>query len=72
MEAGRFVFIPKKQDGTNNVNDDQLIEMVKVIEDKKQKEVFRWVKEKQKDMYIKIEGQYRNCKFDFPDWLKTN
>jgi hypothetical protein len=31
MEAGRFVFIPKKQDGTNNVNDDQLIEMVKAI-----------------------------------------
>jgi peptidyl-prolyl cis-trans isomerase SurA len=55
---------------TMNMKDDyqQIQEMA--LNHKKQTEVERWVKEKQNDIYIKIEGDKRNCKFDFPGWLK--
>jgi peptidyl-prolyl cis-trans isomerase SurA len=57
---------------TLNMKDDYQLIQDMAMDDKKQKEVLRWVRDKQKDMYIKIEGQFRNCTFDFPDWLKTD
>jgi peptidyl-prolyl cis-trans isomerase SurA len=55
---------------TVNMKDDYQMIQDMALDDKKQKEVMRWVGEKQKDTYIKIEGIYKNCKFNFPGWVK--
>jgi len=55
---------------TLNMKDDYQLIQDMALRDKKDKEIKRWTREKQADTYIKIEGSYRNCKFDFPGWLK--
>jgi len=55
---------------TLNMKDDYQLIQDMALSDKKEKEVKRWVNEKQIDTYIKIDGSYKNCKFDFPGWLK--
>jgi len=42
-----------------------------IVSSKKNKEMLeKWIKEKQKEMYIYIEPSYRNCKFNYPGWIK--
>jgi peptidyl-prolyl cis-trans isomerase SurA len=55
---------------TVNMKDDYQMIQDMALNDKKQKEVSYWVKEKQKETYIKIEGLHRDCHFDFPGWIK--
>ncbi|KGN75018.1 peptidylprolyl isomerase [Porphyromonas macacae] len=39
------------------------------LADKREKVLDEWVREKQKDTYIFINEQYRNCDFKYPDWV---
>ena len=55
---------------TVNMQDDYQMIQDMALESKKQTEIKRWVEEKQKETYIKIEGNFKNCKFDFNGWIK--
>jgi peptidyl-prolyl cis-trans isomerase SurA len=55
---------------TLNMKDDYQLIQDMALNDKKDKEIKRWVREKQSEIFIKIEGMYKKCKFDFPGWLK--
>jgi peptidyl-prolyl cis-trans isomerase SurA len=35
-----------------------------------QEEFEKWIVEKQKETYIYIAPEYRDCSFDFPQWIK--
>lgn len=47
--------------------DYQLIKEM-ALADKKQQVIDQWIMEKKKEVFIKISGEYRNCKFKY-DWL---
>jgi len=55
---------------TVNLKDDYQMVQNMALQQKKQDEMNKWVKEKLKDMYIKIEGTYKNCTFNFAGWNK--
>ena len=29
-----------------------------------------WIREKQKDIYVRIDPKWRNCEFQYPGWIK--
>ena len=37
---------------------------------KNQEYIENWIKEKQKETYIQISPEYKNCKFHYPGWIK--
>jgi peptidyl-prolyl cis-trans isomerase SurA len=38
---------------------------------KKNAEVLdQWIKEKQKQIYVRIDEKWRNCNFQYPGWVK--
>ena len=40
-------------------------------QEKKNYEVLQsWIKEKQKEVYVKIDPKWRNCSFQYPGWIK--
>jgi peptidyl-prolyl cis-trans isomerase SurA len=55
---------------TLNMKDDYQLIQDMALSDKKEKEIKRWVEEKQSEIFIKIEGMYKKCTFNFPGWLK--
>jgi len=42
------------------------------LEKKKEKEVSRWILEKQKTTYIKIDKSYHDCNYKYKGWLATD
>ncbi|MGM0376590.1 MAG: foldase protein PrsA [Bacteroidota bacterium] len=53
----------------NMVDDYQTIK--KMLEERKRQETFReWVKTKQKETYISISDNWKDCDFDFKGWVK--
>lgn len=49
--------------------DFQILKAV-VEENKKEKVVLDWVKEKQRTTYIRINPDWRDCEFQYPGWIK--
>jgi len=49
--------------------DYQLIQDI-CLADKKQKYIDSWIKKKQKNTYIRLEDDYKNCSFKHPGWVK--
>ncbi|MCR4920434.1 MAG: peptidylprolyl isomerase [Bacteroidaceae bacterium] len=41
-----------------------------VLERKKQEVILDWIKEKQKNTYIRINEDWSNCEFQYPGWIK--
>ena len=37
---------------------------------KNQEYIENWIKEKQKETYIQIAPEYKNCQFHYPGWIK--
>ena len=47
------------------------MEIKKAFQEQKNKEVLEaWIKEKQKDIYVRIDEKWRNCTFQYPGWIK--
>ncbi len=55
---------------TVNIKDDYQMIQDMALNQKKQDEMNKWVKEKLKDTYVRIEGDYKNCSFNFNGWNK--
>jgi peptidyl-prolyl cis-trans isomerase SurA len=53
-----------------NLSDDY--QLLKTIYENKQKEeiLHNWITKKQKETYIHIDPKWRNCKFQYPGWVK--
>ena len=49
--------------------DFQLIKEL-ALQDKKQKEIDKWIVEHQKSTYIRISPDYQQCDFKYPGWIK--
>lgn len=53
----------------NMVDDYQIIK--RMLENKKQEKTFNdWIRRKQRETYISISGEWRNCDFEFDGWIK--
>jgi len=53
----------------NMVDDYQIIK--RMLENKKREETFNdWIRRKQRETYISISGEWRNCDFEFDGWIK--
>jgi peptidyl-prolyl cis-trans isomerase SurA len=50
-------------------SDYQLIQDL-CLGDKRRKYIDLWIKRKQKKTYIRLEDDYKSCKFKHPDWVK--
>lgn len=47
------------------------MEIKTAFQEQKNKEVLEaWIKEKQKDIYVRIDEKWRNCTFQYPGWIK--
>ncbi len=47
------------------------MEIKTAYQERKNKEVLEaWIKEKQKDIYVRIDEKWRNCSFQYPGWVK--
>ena len=41
------------------------------FQEKKNQEVLeKWIREKQKEIYVKIDEKWRSCSFQYPGWIK--
>jgi peptidyl-prolyl cis-trans isomerase SurA len=53
----------------NIVDDYQTIKLM--LENEKREDTFKdWIEEKQKETYISISGDWRDCSFEFEGWMK--
>ena len=74
-EKGKTVYkiIYKKSESkahTINLNDDYQQVQDMALANKKQKVIAEWVAKRQKETYMRIDDEYKKCKFDFPNWIK--
>ena len=43
----------------------------KVVEEKKSEEIVKeWIREKQRNTYVRINEDWRGCDFLYPGWIK--
>lgn len=55
-----------------NVSDDYQT-LRKIVEEKKQDEILRkWLQNKIKDTYVRIDDNWKNCDFQYSGWIKDN
>lgn len=53
-----------------NMTDDFVL-MKNIYQQKKSADKLNdWIREKQKDIYVRIDPKWRNCKFQYPGWIK--
>lgn len=70
-DSYKIIFLKNKTKAhTVNMKDDYQMIQDMALNKKKQDEINRWVTEKQKETFIKIEGKYKNCKFESSGWIK--
>lgn len=55
---------------TVNMNDDYQLIQDMALNNKKQEAMDKWLVEKQKTTYIKLEDDFKDCKFNYPGWIK--
>ncbi|MBO4839546.1 MAG: peptidylprolyl isomerase [Bacteroidaceae bacterium] len=53
-----------------SISEDFQILKARVEEDKKEKVITDWIKEKQRTTYIRINPDWRDCEFQYPGWIK--
>ena len=53
-----------------NMAEDFQILKTTVEEEKKQKVILEWIKDKQRTTYIRINPDWRDCDFQYPGWIK--
>lgn len=53
-----------------NINDDYQFLREKALQAKKMKIVDEWIEKKQRETYIKIKENYRDCEFNYTGWLR--
>lgn len=53
----------------NVVEDYQVIKDI-VTERKRSQEIDRWIRDKQKETFVKISPDYQQCQFNYPGWIK--
>ena len=53
----------------NATEDYQLLKNV-VLNERKMEKVNKWILEKQKHTFTRINSDWRNCKFEYPNWIK--
>lgn len=53
-----------------NLEEDWTIFEAMVLKEKKQKEMVKWVQEKQKNTYISIDDEYKDANFHYDGWIK--
>lgn len=65
------VKLKKRIDGhrANTTEDFQLLKSV-VENKRKMEKVNKWIVEKQKKTYVRINPEWRNCQFEYPNWVK--
>ena len=67
----RIIYLKSKTKAHKvNMKDDYQMIQGMAENDKKQKVINEWVKEIQEKTFIKIEDDFKKCKFNFPGWLK--
>ncbi|MBN2757217.1 MAG: peptidylprolyl isomerase [Bacteroidales bacterium] len=67
----KIIYLKSKSEShTVNMKDDYQLIQDMAEADKKEKKIAEWVKETQKETYIKLEDDYKNCEFNFPGWIK--
>jgi len=74
-EKGKTVYkiIYKKSEikaHTINLDDDYQQVQDMALANKKKKIIAEWVAKRQKETYMRIDDEYKKCKFDFPNWVK--
>jgi len=40
------------------------------VEQKRNDKLEKWVKDKQSNVYVRIDEKWRNCEFQYPGWVK--
>ena len=55
---------------TINLNEDYQEIQNMALAKKKEKAIRSWVEKKQKETYVKIQGDYKKCPFESPGWIK--
>ncbi len=60
----------KTQAHRASVNDDFLQLQQIVLEQKKEKIIDDWIRQKQKEVYVRINENWRSCDFQYPGWIK--
>lgn len=65
-----FVKLKKRTPGhrANVIDDYQVIKNI-VLQQKQNKAIDEWIREKQKKTYVRISPEYRQCDFQYPGWL---
>ena len=53
----------------NATEDYQLLKDV-VLDIRKAEKINKWIVEKQKNTYVRINSEWRNCNFEYPNWIK--
>jgi peptidyl-prolyl cis-trans isomerase SurA len=67
----KLLYLMKKTKAhTVNMKDDYQMIQDMALAKKKEDEIKRWVEDRQKETFIKIEGKYADCDFNFPGWIK--
>lgn len=66
-----IVKLKKRIEGhrANATEDYQMLKDV-VLSRRKEEKVREWIVEKQKNTYIRINSDWRNCNFEYPNWIK--
>ena len=66
-----IVKLKKRIEGhrANATEDYQLLKDV-VLEKRKAEKISKWIVEKQKNTYVRINSDWRNCNFEYPNWIK--
>ena len=70
-EVCAIVKLKSKRDAhkANLVDDFQVIRQM--LEQKLRVELLdKWIREKQKDIYVQIDPAWRGCDFEYPGWVK--
>lgn len=50
---------------------DDFVLMKNIYQQKKSADKLNdWIREKQKDIYVRIDPKWRNCEFQYPGWIK--
>lgn len=66
-----IVKLKRRIDGhrANTTEDYQLLKEI-VLNKRREKKLREWILEKQKNTYVRINSEWRNCKFEYPNWIK--
>ena len=59
----------KRESHTANLSDDFQVIRNMLIEKKSSETIDKWIREKQKEVYIHIDPNWRGCDFQYPNWI---